>query len=261
MLRSLHISKTGMDASQFRLDVITNNLANVNTTGFKRSRGVFEDLMYQVIRQPGAQSSATTQLPVGLMVGTGSAAVATERMHTQGNLQNTENSFDVAIDGNGFFQVEMPDGSTAYTRDGSFKRSNTGELVTSSGYRVVPGITIPVDTKSMVISANGDVSLTNSAGATTVVGSITTANFVNPAGLESIGGNLYRETPASGAADVGAPNDPAGGRGALKQGFLENSNVNITQELVDMIQAQRAFEINSRGIKTSDEMLQRLSQL
>lgn len=261
MFRSLHISKTGMDASQFRLDVITNNLANVNTTGFKRSRGVFEDLMYQVIRQPGAQSSATTQLPIGLMVGTGSAAVASERIHTQGNLQNTENSFDIAINGKGFFQIELPSGGFAYTRDGSFKIDGaTGNLVTTAGYPLVPTVTIDPNAVNVVISADGDVTQFDKSG--TQVGTpvnIQIADFVNPSGLNSLGGNLYVETPASGGANLGAPNTAA--FGALKQGFLENSNVNITQELVDMIQAQRAFEINSRGIKTSDEMLQRLSQL
>lgn len=260
MLRSLYISKTGMNSSQFRLDVVTNNLANVNTTGFKKSRAVFEDLMYQTIRQPGSQSANNSQIPTGLMVGTGSAPVATDRIHSDGNMQNTEGSLDVAINGKGFFRVTLPDGSTGYTRDGSFKLNSEGQLVTSNGYLLDPPITVPANSNKLVISADGRVQVT-AQGATepTELGIIQISDFINPQGLESIGGNLYLETAASGAPITGDPN--ADGRGALKQGFLEASNVNVTEELINMIQAQRSFELNSRGVKTSDEMLQRLSQL
>ena len=260
MLRSLYISKTGMNSSQFRLDVVTNNLANVNTTGFKKSRAVFEDLMYQTIRQPGSQSANNSQIPTGLMVGTGSAPVATDRIHSDGNMQNTEGSLDVAINGKGFFRVTLPDGSTGYTRDGSFKLNSEGQLVTSNGYLLDPPITVPAGSNKLVISADGRVQVT-AQGATepTELGIIQISDFINSQGLESIGGNLYLETAASGAPITGDPN--ADGRGALKQGFLEASNVNVTEELINMIQAQRSFELNSRGVKTSDEMLQRLSQL
>lgn len=260
MLRSLYISKTGMNSSQFRLDVVTNNLANVNTTGFKKSRAVFEDLMYQTIRQPGSQSANNSQIPTGLMVGTGSAPVATDRIHSDGNMQNTEGSLDVAINGKGFFRVTLPDGSTGYTRDGSFKLNSEGQLVTSNGYLLDPPITVPAGSNKLVISADGRVQVT-AQGATepTELGIIQISDFINPQGLESIGGNLYLETAASGAPITGDPN--ADGRGALKQGFLEASIVNVTEELINMIQAQRSFELNSRGVKTSDEMLQRLSQL
>lgn len=260
MLRSLYISKTGMNSSQFRLDVVTNNLANVNTTGFKKSRAVFEDLMYQTIRQPGSQSANNSQIPTGLMVGTGSAPVATDRIHSDGNMQNTEGSLDVAINGKGLFRVTLPDGSTGYTRDGSFKLNSEGQLVTSNGYLLDPPITVPAGSNKLVISADGRVQVT-AQGATepTELGIIQISDFINPQGLESIGGNLYLETAASGAPITGDPN--ADGRGALKQGFLEASNVNVTEELINMIQAQRSFELNSRGVKTSDEMLQRLSQL
>ena len=260
MLRSLYISKTGMNSSQFRLDVVTNNLANVNTTGFKKSRAVFEDLMYQTIRQPGSQSANNSQIPTGLMVGTGSAPVATDRIHSDGNMKNTEGSLDVAINGKGFFRVTLPDGSTGYTRDGSFKLNSEGQLVTSNGYLLDPPITVPAGSNKLVISADGRVQVT-AQGATepTELGIIQISDFINPQGLESIGGNLYLETAASGAPITGDPN--ADGRGALKQGFLEASNVNVTEELINMIQAQRSFELNSRGVKTSDEMLQRLSQL
>lgn len=260
MLRSLYISKTGMDSSQFRLDVVSNNLANVHTTGFKRSRAVFEDLMYQVLRQPGTQSANNTELPTGLMVGTGSTPVATDRIHTNGALQNSENALDIALDGDGFFQITLPDGTTAYTRDGSFKRNSEGQMVTSQGYQINPPIQIPENIKKVDISIDGRVtgSVSNEAEAQEL-GIIQVANFINPQGLESIGGNLYLETGASGGPQVGDPG--ADGRGKVRQGFLEASNVNVTEELINMIQAQRAFEINSRGVKTSDEMLQRLTQL
>lgn len=260
MIRSLWIAKTGLDAQQTQMDVISNNLANVSTSGFKRARAVFEDLLYQTIRQPGAQSSDQTQLPSGLQLGTGVKPVATERIFTQGNLQQTGNSKDVAIQGNGFFQVLMPDGTTAYTRDGSFHSDANGQLVTSSGYAVQPAITIPADTQTLTIGRDGTVSATQSGSATPVtIGTLQLAMFVNPAGLQSLGENLYAETASSGTPSSNAPG--SNGAGLLNQGYVETSNVNVVEELVNMIQTQRAYEINSKAIQTSDQMLQRLTQL
>jgi len=260
MIRSLWISKTGLDAQQTQMDVIANNLANVSTNGFKRSRAVFEDLLYQTLRQPGAPSSQQTELPSGLQIGTGTRPVATERIFTQGNLAQTGNSLDVAIQGSGFFQVLLPDGSTAYTRDGSFQTDAQGQLVTSSGYAVQPAITIPANAQSVTIARDGVVSVTQAGVATaTQVGALQLANFVNPAGLLSRGENLYLETAASGSPGSNAPG--SNGAGMLVQGYTETSNVNVVEELVNMIQTQRAYEINSKAIQTSDQMLQRLSQL
>ena len=260
MIRSLWIAKTGLDAQQTQMDVISNNLANVSTNGFKRSRAVFEDLLYQTIRQPGAQSSEQTQLPSGLQIGTGVKPVATERIFTQGNLQQTGNAKDVAIQGNGFFQVLMPDGATAYSRDGSFQADANGQLVTSSGYAVQPAITIPADTQTLTIARDGTVSVQQAGSATPVtVGTLQLAMFINPAGLQSLGENLYGETAASGTPSSNAPG--SNGAGLLNQGYVETSNVNVVEELVNMIQAQRAYEINSKAIQTSDQMLQRLTQL
>ena len=260
MIRSLWISKTGLDAQQTQMDVISNNLANVSTNGFKRSRAVFEDLMYQTLRQPGAQSSQQTQLPSGLQLGTGVRPVATERIFTQGNLQQTNNNKDVAIQGAGFFQVLLPDGTAAYTRDGSFQSDNQGQLVTSSGYVIQPAITIPAAAQSITVGRDGTVSVTL-AGTTapTQVGTLQLATFINPAGLESKGENLYVETGASGSPGTNTPG--TNGAGILSQGYVETSNVNVVEELVNMIQTQRAYEINSKAITTSDQMLQKLSQL
>jgi len=260
MIRSLFIAKTGLEAQQTNLDVITNNLANVSTNGFKKSRAVFEDLLYQNVRQPGAQSSQQTQLPSGLQIGTGVRAVATERIHTQGNPQQTGNSKDVMINGSGFFQVLMPDGTTAYTRDGSFQTDNNGQLVTSSGYVLQPPITVPSNALTMTVGRDGTVSVTTPGTvAPTQIGSIQVSNFVNPAGLESLGENLYAETGASGTAQTSTPG--TNGTGVLMQGFVETSNVNVVEEMVNMIQTQRAYEINSKAITTSDQMLQKISQL
>jgi flagellar basal-body rod protein FlgG len=260
MIRSLWIAKTGLDAQQTQMDVISNNLANVGTSGFKRSRAVFEDLLYQTLRQPGAQSSEQTQLPSGLQIGTGVKPVATERIFTQGNLQLTGNSKDVAIQGSGFFQVLMPDGTNAYTRDGSFQTDAQGQLVTSSGYPVQPAITIPDDAQTITIARDGTVSVIQpSSTAPVKVGILQLANFINPAGLQSMGENLYAETAASGTPSVNAPG--SNGVGLLNQGYVETSNVNVVEELVNMIQTQRAYEINSKAIQTSDQMLQRLTQL
>jgi len=260
MIRSLWISKTGLDAQQTQMDVIANNLANVSANGFKRSRAVFEDLLYQNIRQPGAQSSQQTQLPSGLQLGTGVRPVATERIFTQGNLQQTGNDKDVAINGNGFFQVLMPDGSTAYTRDGSFQVDNQGQLVTSSGYPVQPAITIPANAEGISVGRDGTVSIKlPGTAALTQVGALQLSTFINSAGLQAKGENLYVETSASGNASTNAPG--ANGAGFLTQGYVETSNVNVVEELVNMIQTQRAYEINSKAITTSDQMLQKLTQM
>lgn len=260
MIRSLWISKTGLDAQQTQMDVISNNLANVSTTGFKGSRAVFEDLLYQTIRQPGGASSQQTQLPTGLQLGTGTQLVATERIHTQGNLQKTDDARNVAIDGDGFFQVLMPDGTTAYTRDGTFKTNDQGQLTNASGFPIDPAITIPPDATSMTISPDGIVSVTTAGNPLSVqIGSIQLATFINPGGLESRGDNLYMETTASGAPVTNTPG--SNGSGTLKQNYLETSNVNVVEELVNMIQTQRAYEMNSKAITTSDQMLQRLTQM
>jgi flagellar basal-body rod protein FlgG len=260
MIRSLWISKTGLDAQQTQMDVTANNLANVSTHGFKRSRAVFEDLLYQTLRQPGAQSSGQTQLPSGLQLGTGVRPVATERIFTQGNLQQTQNPMDIAIQGQGFFQVQMPDGTNSYTRDGSFQVNAQGQLVTSSGFAVQPAITIPPNALSVSVSRDGIVSVQR-AGQTglTQVGQIQLVGFMNPAGLQSMGENLFTETAASGTP--GANNPGTNGMGLLNQGYVETSNVNVVEELVGMIQTQRAYEINSKAIQSSDQMLQKLAQL
>ncbi|ABR88613.1 flagellar basal-body rod protein FlgG [Herminiimonas glaciei] len=260
MIRSLWIAKTGLDAQQTQMDVISNNLANVSTSGFKRSRAVFEDLLYQNIRQPGAASSQQTQLPSGLQIGTGVRPVATERIHTQGNLQLTSNSKDMAILGDGFFQVLMPDGTTAYTRDGSFQTDNQGQMVTSSGFPIQPAIVIPANATAISISRDGIVSVTvPGTTAQTEVGALQVATFINPAGLESKGENLYVETTASGNPTTNNPG--TNGAGYVQQNYVETSNVNVVEEMVNMIQTQRAYEINSKAISTSDQMLQRLTQL
>lgn len=260
MIKSLWISKTGMDAQQTQLDVISNNLANVGTTGFKRARVAFEDLLYQNVRQAGANSSQQTQLPTGLQVGTGVKPVATPRIFTQGNLQQTGNQLDMAINGQGFFQITMPDGTTAYSRDGSFHVDANGGLVTGNGFAVNPAITIPANATSVTIGQDGTVSVTvPGQAAPQTVGSIQLASFTNPAGLEAKGMNLFAETAASGTASANTPG--SNGLGLLSQGYLETSNVNVVEELVAMIQTQRAYEINSKAIQTSDQMLARLAQL
>jgi flagellar basal-body rod protein FlgG len=260
VIRSLWISKTGLEAQQLNVDVISNNLANVSTNGFKRQRAVFEDLLYQQLRQPGAQTSQQTQVPSGLQIGTGVRPAATVRLFTNGSLQQTSNPLDIAINGQGFFQILLPDGTTAYTRDGSFQMDNNGQMVTSSGYPLQPSITIPPNSTNITIGADGTVTVTQSGSTTPVqVGSIQLANFINPAGLQSRGENLYVETAASGPPQADTPG--SNGLGLLSQNFVETSNVSVTEELVNLITAQRAFEINSRSIQTSDQMLQRLTQL
>jgi flagellar basal-body rod protein FlgG len=260
MIRSLWIAKTGMEGQQTKLDAISHNLANVGTNGYKRGGVVFEDLMYQTLRQPGAASSEQSSLPTGLQIGLGVRAAAITRSFTQGTLQQSGNQLDVAIKGQGFFLVQMPDGSTGYTRDGNFQVDANGQMVTNEGYHVQPGITIPANALSVTIAENGTVSAQIPGQvAPQSVGQIQLASFINPAGLESKGQNLYAETAASGTANSGAPQ--AGGLGALQQGFVEGSNVNVVEELVSMIATQRAYELNSKAVQTSDQMLQRLAQL
>jgi len=260
MIRSLWIAKTGMEAQQTQLDTISHNLANVATNGFKRSHAVFEDLIYQNLRQSGANSTEQTQLPTGLQVGLGVRPVATSRNFSQGNLQQTSNNLDLAVKGNGFFQIQMPDGTTAYTRDGAFQLDANGQIVTSNGNTVLPGITIPANAQSLTIGQDGTVSVTVPGQATAqTVGQIQLATFINPAGLEPRGQNLFSETASSGTPNAGAPN--ANGIGALQQGFVETSNVNVVEELVQMIQTQRAYELNSKAVQTSDQMLQKLAQI
>lgn len=260
MIRSLWTAKTGLEAQQTQMDVIANNLANVSTNGFKRSRAVFEDLLYQNLRQPGAQANVQDNLPSGMQIGSGVRPVATERLHTQGNLENTGNSHDLAIQGKGFFQVLRPDGTTAYTRDGSFQVNQNGQLVTASGYPIEPAVFVPADALSVTVSPDGIVSVTQ-PGTTqsNQVGQLTLASFTNPAGLQSIGENQYLETDASGPANQNTPG--LNGAGTLMQNYVETSNVNVVEEMVSMIQTQRAYEINSKAVKSSDEMLARLSQL
>jgi flagellar basal-body rod protein FlgG len=252
---ALWVAKTGLDAQQMRLAVVSNNLANVNTTGFKRSRAVFEDLLYQNVRQVGAQSSQNTQLPSGLSLGTGVRPVATEKLFTQGNLVQTNNPLDMAIQGRGFFQVTTPDGTLAYTRDGSFQVDAQGQLVTSNGYVLQPAITVPQNTVSVTVGSDGVVSaLVAGSTAPTQIGNLQLADFINPTGLQPIGENLYRESTASGSPQTGNPG--LTGLGTLVQGSVESSNVNVVEELVNMIETQRAYEMNSKAIATADQMLQ-----
>ena len=260
MIRSLWISKTGMEAQQMQLDTISHNLANVSTNGFKRSHAVFEDLIYQNLRQSGANSSEQTTLPTGLQVGLGVRPVATARNFSQGNLQQSGNSLDMAVRGNGFFAIQMADGTTGYTRDGSFQVDAQGTLVTNNGNAVQPGITIPAGAQSVTIGSDGTVSVTIAGRPQPqTVGQIQLTSFVNPAGLEPKGQNLFTETAASGTPNAGQPGQ--NGMGSIQQGFVETSNVNVVEELVAMIQTQRAYELNSKAIQTSDQMLQKLGQM
>ncbi|ERE06414.1 MULTISPECIES: flagellar basal-body rod protein FlgG [Chromobacteriaceae] len=260
MMRALYIAKTGMDASQFQLDVVSNNLANVNTIGFKRSRGIFEELYYQTLRQPGGQLANGSTLPSGLQIGTGAAAVATARIHAQGIPTQTGQPLDMQIDGDGFFRVQLPNGTTAYTRDGEFQRNSNGDVVTAMGYPMNPNINIPANATQITVSTAGVVQYTlPGATAPQTAGTILLTTFINPQGLESTGGNLYLQTAASGDPQDGdAQTD---NRGSIRSGFLEMSNVNVTEELVNMITAQRSFEMNSRAVTTADQMLQKLSNL
>lgn len=260
MIRSLWISKTGMEGQQTKLDAIANNLANVATNGYKRSGVVFEDLMYQNLRQSGAATSEQSQLPTGLQIGLGVRAAATSRNFSQGTLAQTGGQFDVAIEGAGFLQIQLPDGSTAYTRDGALQLDANGQIVNSAGYVVQPGITIPANAASVTVAKNGTVSVSiKGQPAPQTVGQIQLATFVNPGGLDPLGGNLFAETASSGTPNAAAPGST--GHGSLRQGFLEGSNVNVVEELVSMIATQRAYEMNSKSIQTSDQMLAKLAQL
>ena len=255
MNQALWIAKTGLDAQQTKMSNIANNLANAGTTGYKRSRAIFEDLLYQNVRQVGAQSSQDTQLPSGLMIGTGVRVVATEKLFTQGNLAQTENMLDMAIQGRGFFQILLPDGTQAYTRDGSFQVDNQGQMVTSAGYILQPSVTLPENELSVNIGSDGTVSV-RQPGSSSVsqVGTIQLVDFVNPAGLQPIGENLYLESNASGSPQTGNPG--LNGLGTVFQGYVESSNVNVVEELVNMIETQRTYEMNSKAISTTDQMLQ-----
>lgn len=260
MIRSLWTGTTGMHGQQLNIDVIANNLANVSTTGFKKSRADFEDLLYQTLKVPGSPNSADTQSPTGILVGLGVKPAAVTKIFTQGDLIQTENELDVAIEGEGFLQVEMPNGTTAYTRAGALKRDSNGQLTNSDGYPILPSITIPDGATAITISEKGIVSATIGADTTsTELGTLEMAIFTNNAGLSSIGKNLFVETSASGTAQVGTPGDA--GYGTLLQSYLEGSNVNIVEEMADMITTQRAYEINSKTIQTSDEMMQTTNNL
>jgi len=260
MIKSLWTAKTGLEAQQMRMDVIANNLANVSTNGFKKSRAVFQDLLYQNLRQAGGRNDIQNTLPAGLQIGSGVRPVATERLHTQGSLERTGNSKDVAIDGKGFFQVLLPNGTYAYTRDGGFQINENGQMVTVSGYPIQPAVIVPQDALSITIGEDGIVSVTQPGNnQATQIGQLTLSTFVNPTGLQSIGGNLYLETGASGMRVESTPG--LNGAGRLSQHYVETSNVNVVEEMVNMIQTQRAYEINSKAVQTSDEMLARLSQL
>lgn len=261
MIRSLWIAKTGMDVQQTNIDVISHNLANISTNGYKHARPVFEDLIYQTIRQAGSPAAQQGQIPTGLQLGVGARTVATVRIYTEGALQNTNNSFDMAISGQGFFRVLSPDGqTTGYTRDGSFRLDSQGRLVMSNGWQLQPQFQIPTDAINFTVASDGTASYLPAGGVNPVqLGRITVTTFVNPAGLTAKGENLYLETEASGAPQETDPG--SNGAGTLYQGYIEASNVNATEELVNMIQAQRAYELNSRAIQTSDQMLQKLTQL
>ena len=254
MNQALWVAKTGLDAQQTRMSVISNNLANTNTTGFKQDRASFEDLLYQQVRQPGGSSSAQTQLPTGLQLGTGVRVVATAKNFSQGGQQQTGRALDVMVNGRGFFEVMMPDGSSAYTRDGTFQINAQGELVTNSGYPVQPGIQIPEGAQSLTIGSDGTLSVQMSGQAASVeIGSLTLTDFINPAGLQAKGENLFLETTASGPAQNGTHG--LNGLGSVVQGALEGSNVNVVEELVSMIETQRAYEMNAKAISTTDSML------
>jgi flagellar basal-body rod protein FlgG len=254
---ALWVAKTGLDAQQTEMAVISNNLANVDTDGFKKSRAVFQDLLYQNVQQVGAATTQNTQAPSGVELGTGVSLVSTEKVYTQGNINQTGNSYDLAINGGGFFQVLMPDGSIAYTRDGSFQLSSTGQLVTASGYPLQPAITIPSGAQSVSVGTDGTVQVQLAGqSAPSTVGTVQLANFINPAGLQPTGQNLLQASASSGTAQTGTPG--VSGLGTLQQGSVEASNVDVVEEMVDMIETQRAYEMNTKAIETNDQMLQYL---
>ncbi|MCC5792465.1 MAG: flagellar basal-body rod protein FlgG [Legionellaceae bacterium] len=259
MQPALWVSKTGLDAQDKNIANISNNLANVNTTAFKKGRAVFEDLIYQNLRQAGAQSSQNSEIPTGINMGTGVHMVATQKLFNQGSIQNTDNPLDLAIQGRGFFSVLLPDGTTAYSRDGGLHVDSQGQIVTANGYVLQPPITIPQQTLNITVGNDGTVSaLIAGNNVPAQIGIIQLTDFINPAGLQPMGQNLYLETVASGPAQLDNPGN--NGLGTLLQGSLEASNVNVVEELVNMIQAQRSYEITAKGIQTVDSMLQYLTQ-
>lgn len=259
MNAALFVGKTGLSAQDNALRVIANNLANVNTDGFKRDRAVFEDLLYQIPRQPGAQSSTDTELPSGLQLGTGVRTAGTQKIFEQGALEITEQSLDMAVDGDGFFQLTLPDGEVGYTRHGQFQLNSSGNIVNAQGYLMDPQITVPEDSTSLTIGEDGTVSVTQAgSGVSSEIGTIQLASFINPTGLQAKGGNIFLETVSSGTPTTGTAGED--GVGSIIQGALESSNVNSVEELVDMISTQRAFEMNSKVISTADEMLSFVTQ-
>ncbi|MEO7050970.1 MAG: flagellar basal-body rod protein FlgG [Rhodanobacter sp.] len=258
MFSSLWVAKTGLDAQQTRMDVISNNLANANTTGYKSARASFQDLVYQNLRQPGGQTTEQTQSPSGLMLGTGVRVVGNEKLFTQGNIEQTGNSLDVAVQGRGFLQVTMPDGTIAYTRDGSLHMDQNGQIVTANGYALDPALSVPANAQSITIGSDGTVSVSlPGQAATQQVGTLQLADFINPAGLQPNGDNLYLETASSGSPQVGQPG--LNGLGTLAQGALESSNVNVVEQMVNMIETQRTYEMNSKAVSAADSMLQFLT--
>jgi len=260
MIRALWTASTGLHAQQLNIDVVANNLANVNTTGFKRGRGDFQDLLYQTLRMPGTASSGNTEVPTGVQVGHGARVVAVQKIFLQGDFTQTLNELDMTIEGKGFFQITKPDGETAYTRAGAFKLDSDGRIVTSDGYPLEPEITIPEDTVNITVGPDGTVSVLQADGTeVTEVGNIEVAMFPNEGGLLNIGRNLYMDSDASGDATTGTPGED--GYGTIAQGFLEMSNVNVAEEMVNMIVSQRAYEMNSKVIQTSDDMLRTAANL
>lgn len=258
MFSSLWVAKTGLDAQQTRMDVISNNLANANTTGYKSARASFQDLVYQNLRQPGGQTTEQTQAPAGLMLGTGVRVVGSKKLFTQGNIEQTGNSLDVAVQGRGFLQVTMPDGTIAYTRDGSLHMDQNGQIVTANGYAVDPAVSIPANAQSITIGSDGTISVSlPGQAATQQIGTVQLADFINPAGLQPNGDNLYLETASSGSPQIGQPG--LNGLGTLAQGALESSNVNVVEQMVDMIETQRTYEMNSKAVSAADSMLQFLT--
>ena len=258
MFSSLWVAKTGLDAQQTRMDVVSHNLANANTTGFKSSRASFQDLVYQNLRQPGGQTTEQTNAPSGLMLGTGVRVVGNEKLFTQGNIEQTGNSLDLAIQGRGFLQVTMPDGSIAYTRDGSLHMDQNGQIVTANGYALDPALSVPANAQSITIGSDGTVSVSlPGQAATQQIGTVQLADFINPAGLQPNGDNLYLETASSGSPQIGQPG--LNGLGTLAQGALESSNVNVVEQMVNMIETQRTYEMNSKAVSAADSMLQFLT--
>lgn len=258
MIGALWTAATGMNSQQKNIDVTSNNLANVNTGGFKKSRVNFADLMYKTIKQPGTPNSQGSQVPVGIEIGHGSKVASTQKVFTQGNIKNTDNPLDLLIEGDGFFKVMKPDGTVAYTKDGSFKQDSTGRVVTSDGYPLQPEIVIPEDATDISITSDGTVNV-KTGNSTEQIGQIQLHRFANPAGLNSQGRNLFAQTVASGDPQTGVPGEQ--GFGNVSQGFLEKSNVKVVEEMVNMISAQRAYDVNSKAIKAADEMLQTANQL